>query len=101
MVRHIKCNGVEHPLSISYYAISKLEEETGKGLSDLGDGGLSLYAPLFFYALEAGYRAEKRVFEVKREDVPFMLDECWLDFTALMGEFFTEVTERSQKKQRK
>ena len=101
MVKQIKCNGEIHPISISYYAISKLEAETGKGIGDLGDGGLSLYEPLFFYALEAGYRAEKKIFSIKREDIVFMLDECWLDFTSIMGEFFSDVTNHNEKKQKK
>lgn len=101
MVKYISVNKEKLPLSISYYAISKLELETGKGIGDLGEGGLSLFEPLFFYALEAGHRAEKKVFEIKREDVAFMLDECWLDFSALMGDFFTEVAISNQKKVKK
>jgi len=100
MVKHIKCNNEEHPISISYYALTRLEEETGKGLTDL-DENLGLYTSLFFYSLEAGYRAEKKIFDIKKEDIPFMLDECWLDFASLMRDFITELTEISQKKLKK
>lgn len=101
MVKQIKYNGEIHPISISYYAMTKVEAETGKKMADLGvDGSISFYEPMFFYALEAGYRAEKKIFSIKREDVVFMLDECWLDFTALMLEFFSEIN-NSQKKEKK
>jgi len=100
MVKYIKCGGENLPISISYYAIAKLEEETGKGISDIGES-LSLYTPLFFYALEAGFKAEKKIFEINREDIVFMLDECWLDFSTAMSDFFTEVANHNEKKVKK
>ena len=101
MVKYIKVNKESLPVSISYYALEKLKQETGKSLGDWNENDISYLEPLFFYALEAGFKAEKKVFEIKREDVIFMLDECWLDFTALITDFFTEITVGNQKKVKK
>jgi hypothetical protein len=100
MVKYIECNKEKLPVSISYYAISKLEQETGKGIGDIGES-LSLFEPLFFYALEAGFRAEKKDFNIKREDVAFMLDDCWLEFSSLMTDFYADVANHNEKKLKK
>jgi hypothetical protein len=97
MVKYINVNKEELPVSISYYALEKLKQESGKAIGDWNENDISYLEPLFFYALEAGFKAEKKVFDIKREDIIFMLDECWLDFSSLITEFFTEVAGNQKK----
>lgn len=101
MVKYINVNKENLPLSVSYYAIAKLKEETGKGIGDWDESDFTFLEPLFFYALEAGHKADKKVFEIKREDIIFMLDECWMEFNSLISEFFPVTTNDSQKKVKK
>lgn len=101
MVKYINVNKEKLPVSISYYALEKLKQETGKSIGDWAENDISYLEPLFFYSLEAGFRAEKKIFDIKREDIIFMLDECWLDFSSLITEFFTEVAAGNQKKVKK
>jgi len=101
MVKYINVNKESLPVSISYYALQKLKEETGKAIGDWDENDISFLEPLFFFALQAGFRADKKIFEIKREDIIFMLDECWLDFSALITDFFTEIATGDQKKVKK
>ena len=101
MVKYINVNKEKLPVSISYYALEKLKQETGKAIGDWDENDISFLEPLFFYALEAGFKAEKKIFEINREDIVFMLDECWLDFSTAMSDFFTEVANHNEKKVKK
>ena len=101
MVKYINVNKEKLPVCVSYYALAKLKEETGKGLGEWKDGDIGYLEPLLFYALESGYRAEKKNFEIKRDEVAFMLDECWMQFDHLIIEFFTELDPSNQKKVKK
>lgn len=98
MVKYITCNGEKLPVNVSFFALSRLEQETGKGLGDFGES-LSYQEPLFFYALQSGFHADKKVFDIKREDIAFMLDECWYEFNTVAAEFFTEIGNQKKVKQ--
>ena len=66
MVKYINVNKEKLPVCVSYYALAKLKEETGKGLGEWKDGDIGYLEPLLFYALESGYRAEKKELRNKK-----------------------------------
>lgn len=88
MIEHITIEGEKHPIRVSYYVLKKLKEETGKTLDEIATNDFELYEPILFYALEAGARAEKREMVLKREDMPFALDECLHEFLEKVPLFF-------------
>jgi hypothetical protein len=99
MVEYINYKEDKYPIRISYFAIKKVKEETGKALEDI-ENDITILEPLLYYSMEAGHKAESKNFTVKREDVEFMLDECWLDFISLIKKFFPNGDGNIEKKRK-
>ena len=89
-VKFLKYEGKKIPYRISYLAISEWQKETGKGLNDLDDidKDMSLIEPLFFHAINTGYKVNKQDNPHSREATTLILDECLFDFMEGMGDFF-------------
>jgi hypothetical protein len=90
MVEHIEYNGEKHPVKLGYYTIKKLQTEHGVSLEEAMGGGIELFEPMLFYALQQGYRAEKKDCPFKIEDMEQVLDDCFFDFVQLIPKFFPE-----------
>ena len=100
MVEYITYKGDKYPVRISYYALKKVKEETGKALENIEDD-ITLLEPLLFYSLEAGHKAANKNFTVRREEVEFMLDECWIEFVESIKKFFPNGNANVEKKAKK
>lgn len=87
IVQYISYRDEKWPVRISYYALKKFQEETGKDIDAL-DNDITLLEVLLWYALIAGHQAEKKPMTLKREDVEFMLDESLDEFNLAMMSFF-------------
>lgn len=87
IVQYISYRDEKWPVRISYYALKKFQEETGKDIDEL-DRDLTLLEPLLWYALIAGHQAEKKPMTLKREDMEFILDESLDEFNLAMISFF-------------
>ncbi len=87
MVKFIKYKGVEYPISISYYAMERLEDE---GLS-LGDESLKSMLRLFWHSLVAGHFHQDKELTLKEEHAPFILDECFSEFKAMLPLFLEKL----------
>lgn len=89
MVNYIEYGGEKLPIRITFTVLKKYQGETKKSIEDLDalSTDLTLIEPLFYYALEAGHKADKKVFEIKREEIDDILDECWQEFLENMDKF--------------
>ncbi|MBP7786102.1 hypothetical protein KA062_02510 [Patescibacteria group bacterium] len=87
IVKLINYSGSQYPVRISYFAIKKFQEETGKDLSELEDDFSSLET-LLWYGLIAGHKAEGKDLTLKREEMEFILDESMTDFNQILMSAF-------------
>lgn len=91
MIKHLKVKEENLPIRISYFALKKFQEETGKslmggeGLQDMFTGELEV---LLFYGLQSGHKMEGKVFSYKKEQMEDILDMCLFEFIKLIPEFF-------------
>lgn len=99
MTKEILVEGKVYPVKISYYALSRLQMETGLTPDDLATN-MSVLEPLFYYSVEAGCKETGKVFDLKREDIPFILDDIYLDFIKLFTFFFPDTKEIDTKKKK-
>lgn len=97
MTKEIKVGDKSYPVKISYYALSRLQMETGLTPDDITTN-MSLLEPLFFYSVEAGCKETGQVFDLKREDVPFLLDDVYTEYIQLFSFFFPTPEEGVSKK---
>jgi hypothetical protein len=97
MVEYITYKNEKYPIRVSYFAVSMTKSETGKAIDNLEED-ITLLEPMLFYSLESGHRALDKNFTLKREDIKWMLDECWLEFTEKIGKFFPKGNANIEKK---
>lgn len=79
----------------SYYAISRLKQETGKDLADVGDDPAANEA-FVYHALVAGCRHEG-VEPPAREEVPLIIDANYAELQAAMVQSFRVLEEEKKK----
>lgn len=87
MVEYIEYNGQKYPIRLGNYSIAVFEQEQGVTLDQLGKD-VRLYEPLLFFALEQGHRFLKKELKLTREEMTFVLDECFLQFIETFPKFF-------------
>ena len=98
MVKYVNYKNEKYPISISFHALEKLEEE---GL-DLGDEkSLKPIKRLFWHALVAGHFHESKELKIKEEDSSFILDWCFAEFQVIMPLFLGMLTGKNGKERKK
>lgn len=100
MTKEIKVGEKTYPVKISYYALSRLQMETGLSPEDISQN-MNLLEPLFFYSIEAGCKETGQQFDLKREDVPFILDDVYTEYMKLFQFFFPAPGETVDAKKKK
>jgi hypothetical protein len=90
MVKFVTFNKQEHPVRVSYYALSMLKEKFGKDLASIKEDEFEAYEILFFYSLESGYKITGKEFTFKQEVMKFALDQCFFEFIELIPTFFPD-----------
>jgi hypothetical protein len=76
-MRYLTYKGKRLPYRVSYYALKHFEEETGKVFEEIEKPAAADLELLIWYALQAGHKAEGIAFDVDRQDVEMVLDECY------------------------
>lgn len=106
MVKFLEINGTMYPLRLGYYTLKHTSEElerAGKKLdmNNIMAGDITILEPLLFHSLVMGARVEKRVLDLKREDMEYALDMCMDSFVKLIPAFFADKDkeEQTEKKQ--
>ena len=93
--KHITYRGEQLPLRISYYAITRFQEESKRDISEI-DQDVKLLEILLWYALVAGHNAEAKEMKIKRDDAPFILDESIEEFNEVLMSFFPQPKEEDK-----
>ena len=106
MVEYINYEGESLPVRIQYYALMKFKGETGKSFDEmkavakkgtdktaaveLGLDEFEILEPLLYYALVSGHKKinPEKEFTIKRKEAFNILEECFLEFAALLPKFF-------------
>ena len=83
MVEFITYKGEKYPIRISYYVLLMAQKESGVSLEEI-DADIETQQIILWYALEAGHRMTNKELTLKREDIIWILDECYMEFQRAM-----------------
>lgn len=77
MVQYIEFGDRKYPIRIGYYVMKHIQETTGKSFQkalEEAKNDLTIHEEVLFAALKVGAFAEKTEMDLKREDMPMVLD---------------------------
>lgn len=94
MVKYVSYKNEKYPVSISFHALEKLEEE---GLDLADEKSLKPIKRLFWHALVAGHFHENKELQIKEADSSFILDWCFSEFQLIMPLFLEMLTGKNGK----
>lgn len=99
MYKELDYQGKKLPIRVSFYALEKLQEETGKS----GLKGLEFkdWRILFKHSLEYGHKKASTPFNYTDEEIMDMIDELYIPFMRLVPEFFKGFEEDEDKDKKK
>lgn len=86
MIEFITYQGEQYPIRISYYVLLMAQKETGLKLEEL-DSNLESQQSILWYALVAGHKMAKQDLELQKEDMIWVLDECYIEFQKALFHF--------------
>lgn len=95
MIEYITYQGEKYPVRISYYVLMMAQKETGLKLEEL-DSNLESQQSILWYALEAGHRMAKKELTLKKEDIVWILDECYVEFQKALFHFGQSLVQMSE-----
>lgn len=91
MVEYVTYNGEQLPICVSYIALKRLRKELNIDITNASQiDEFEVMEPILFYGLEDGFRQMKKEFPFKREEMEIVLNDCWIEFQALLPTFFPE-----------
>lgn len=93
MVEYIKYQGEEYPIRISYYALKMMTKAKDIKVNDLASGKveLEIYEDLLFHALVAGAHVLKIEQKISKDEIQFVLDECFMEFVKMIPKFLPKA----------
>lgn len=91
MIEYIEYKGKKHPLRISYIAMKQVQKETKNQMGD----DITTYESLLYFSMKRGYEIEQEEMPFKRNEMPEILDECFLAFLPLAKDFFQRLAAAS------
>jgi hypothetical protein len=86
MVEFITYKGSKYPIRVSYYVLLMAQKESGVGMDDL-DKDFEAQQHILWYALVAGHKMAAKDLTIPREDMVWVLDECYMEFQQAMYGF--------------
>lgn len=94
MVEYVTIKGAKRPIRISYYALLKSQKDSTTSLEKL-DMDLGSQQNILWFALEAGHHFLNEPFpsDLKKEDIVWYLDECYLEFQKAIFVYVKQVIE--------
>lgn len=92
MVEFITYQGKKYPIRVSYYVLMMAQKESGITLEEL-DKNFESQQLILWYALVAGHKMAKQELTLNREDIVWILDECYLEFQKALFEFAKSLVE--------
>jgi hypothetical protein len=100
MIEYLTYKKEKLPILVSYRVLKHFEKVSGgKEFSDIGND-YTLMEPLLFLALQSGFKYEDKDFNYTNDDMEYILDECFKEFSALIPTFFSDeqITDGDTKK---
>jgi hypothetical protein len=95
MIEFITYQGKKYPMRVSYYVLMMAQKESGVLLEEL-DKNFESQQLVLWYALEAGHRMTNKTVTLKREDMVWVLDECYIDFQKAIYQFAKSLIDMQQ-----
>jgi len=95
MIEFITYNGKKYPIRVSYYVLMMAQKESGVGIDDL-DKDFESQQHILWYSLVAGHKMAGKELDIKREDMVWVLDACYLDFQKAMYSFAKSLIDIQQ-----
>ena len=93
-IKYLTYKSKKLPLKLGIYTMMLVQEEYGVSFNkgEDGEGNLapSQYIPLLYYGLQQGHKLSKRSFTMKMDDMHDVLNDCFMDFVALLPSFFPD-----------
>jgi len=91
MVEFISYKNEKYPIRVSYFTLVMAQKETGK--ADIGalDEDMESQETLLWYALQAGHKMADKELTLKREEMIWVLDECFMSFQQALMEFSKQI----------
>jgi len=76
MVDYVSIKGKDYPVRIDYFALTRVKKDM-KGVTqeDIKNNPFEYVEALLYYALVAGCKKENQEMDIKKEDIPFLIDE--------------------------
>jgi hypothetical protein len=94
MLKVITIKGKKYPVKLGYNAEKHLQMEHGIDIYGLA-GNIAGFETMFFYGIESGCRETGQEFDIKREDVPYILDDVDKEFAQIFKEFYFNPSDTS------
>lgn len=94
MVKYLNYKDKKIPYRVSYFAMKmtsqELQKKTGEelDLEQILSGNIEVLEPLLFYSITAGCKFVDEAIPVKRDEMEWILDICFLEFTGGIQDFF-------------
>jgi hypothetical protein len=95
MVEFITYQGEKYPIRISYYVLMMAQKETGMKLEEL-DTNLESQQTILWYSLVAGHKMAKKDLTLNRDDIVWILDECYMEFQKALFHFGQSLVEMQE-----
>lgn len=89
MYREITYRETQYPIRVGYSAMKAVKEKHGLSMSKITDDDIDVYETILEAALISGHKA-KGLEMPANLDYTDMLDEVFMDFVAMVPEFFAE-----------
>lgn len=89
MIDFITYHEKQYPVRISHYVLEMTEKESKakkQNLEELDNNEYDLQRIMLWYALVAGHHMAQQELTLTREDVIWVIDECYTDFLRILYE---------------
>lgn len=88
MIKKLKYKGKEYSFRIGYKALKGVVQELGREFNSAGDTfDFEGAEALLFHGLKQGAKSADQDFDLKRDEMEDVLDECFDDFIAAFVDF--------------
>jgi hypothetical protein len=96
MVKFITYQGEKYPIRISYYVLDMVAEELHLSPDEI-EGNTKAEKDILWYALLAGHKMAKKDLTLKKDDMVWVLDECYLEFQEAILDFGQSIIDMKEK----
>lgn len=96
MIEFITYQGEKYPVRVSSYAMEMAQKETNVSLGEI-ENNFEGQKALLWYALVAGHRMAKKELTLKREDIEWILDECYFEYIEITVKFAQSLIDISDR----